>query len=114
MGTTQAGGQFDATTVATPTAGSASGVDARIGPRGALALAVACFAVFVTALDQTVVVTALFAMIGDVGLSVTEITRAAWIVNGYLLGYVIAMPLMGRIADIYGRWRVFAICLVIF
>src|SRR5262245_45595317 len=85
-----------------------------LGVLGYLALAVACLAVFVTALDQTVVVTALFAMIGDVGLSVTEITRAAWIVNGYLLGYVIAMPLMGRIADIYGRWRVFAICLVIF
>jgi MFS family permease len=86
----------------------------RLAPLGYLALAVACLAVFVTALDQTVVVTALFAMVGDVGLSATEITRAAWVVNGYLLGYVIAMPLMGRVADIYGRWRVFAICLVIF
>jgi MFS family permease len=112
MGTMQAGGQPEATAVAAPRrVYSANG---RLGPLGYLALAVACLAVFVTALDQTVVVTALFAMVGDVGLSVTEITRAAWIVNGYLLGYVIAMPLMGRIADIYGRWRVFVICLVIF
>ncbi len=114
MGTMQAGGQSDATALAAPKTRGAYSADGHLGPLGYLALAVACLAVFVTALDQTVVVTALFAMVGDVGLSVTEITRAAWIVNGYLLGYVIAMPLMGRIADIYGRWRVFAICLVIF
>lgn len=88
--------------------------DGRLSTLGYLALGVVCLAVFLTALDQTVVVTALVSMIDDVGVPITQPDRAAWIVSGYLLGYVIAMPLMGRISDIFGRRRVFAICLVIF
>ncbi len=88
--------------------------DGRLSTLGYLALGVVCVAVFLTALDQTVVVTALVSMIGDIGVPITQPDRAAWIVSGYLLGYVVVMPLMGRIADIYGRWRVFALCLALF
>jgi MFS family permease len=96
--------------------GSAAGETAPALPARAvrLALAVVCLAVFLTALDQTVVVTALENMINDIGVPVTALDRAAWIVSGYLLGYVIAMPLMGRVADVFGRRRIFVICLVIF
>src|SRR5437868_13571360 len=79
-----------------------------------LALLAACAAVFLTALDQTVVVTALPSIITDLQIPVPQLDRAAWIITGYLLGYVIAMPLMGRISDMYGRRRVFMICLSIF
>jgi MFS family permease len=79
-----------------------------------LALGVVCLAVFLTALDQTVVITAFIAMGTDSDVSVSQVTRLAWIVSGYLLGYVIAMPLMGRVADVYGRRRTFIVCLVIF
>ncbi|WIG61861.1 MAG: hypothetical protein OJF49_004610 [Ktedonobacterales bacterium] len=88
--------------------------DGQLTRLGCMALAVVCVAVFLTALDQTVVVTALTNMVGDVGVPITQPDRAAWIVSGYLLGYIIAMPLMGRIADVFGRWRIFAFCLVLF
>ena len=80
--------------------------DGRLSRLGFLALGVVCVAVFVTALDQTVVVTALYAMTLDVGVPITQPDRVAWIVSGYLLGYVIAMPLMGRISDVFGRRRI--------
>lgn len=81
---------------------------------GRLTLIVLSCAVFLTALDQTVVVTALTFMAKDIGVSDTQPDRLAWIVSGYLLGYVIAMPLMGRITDVYGRWRVFVACQALF
>ena len=79
-----------------------------------LALVVACAAVFVTALDQTVVVTALQPIMNDLLIPPTDLDQAAWIVSGYLLGYVIVMPLMGRVSDMYGRRRIFLLCLTIF
>src|SRR5258707_2432851 len=79
-----------------------------------LAMLAACGAVFLTALDQTVVVTALPKIIADLGISAEQLDRAAWIVSGYLLGYVVAMPLMGRGSRLYGRRRLFMICLGIF
>ena len=86
----------------------------RINPVPTLAMLVACSAVFLTALDQTVVVTALPKIIVDLSISPEQLDRAAWIVSGYLLGFIIAMPLMGRISDMYGRRAVFLICLGIF
>jgi MFS family permease len=79
-----------------------------------LAMLAACSAVFLTALDQTVVVTALPKIITDLQITPEQLDRAAWIVSGYLLGYVIAMPFMGRVSDMFGRRRTFIICLCIF
>lgn len=79
-----------------------------------LAMLAACSVVFLTALDQTVVVTALPSIITDLSIPIQQLDRAAWIVSGYLLGFIIAMPLMGRISDMYGRRAVFLACLGIF
>lgn len=78
------------------------------------AILTACSAVFLTALDQTVVVTALPHMITDLSITVQQLDRAAWIVSGYLLGFIIVMPLLGRVSDMYGRRSVFLFCLGIF
>jgi MFS family permease len=87
--------------------------------RAIAALTVACIAVFFTALDQTVVVTALPKIIPDLQFDSTvsiptQLDHAAWIISAYLLGFVVVMPLMGRVSDIYGRRRIFLLCLAIF
>ncbi len=78
------------------------------------ALTMACIAVFFTTLDQTVVVTALPQIITDLHVPIVQLDHAAWIVSAYLLGFVVVMPLMGRVSDIYGRRRIFLLCLTIF
>ena len=57
---------------------------------------------FVTALDQTVVVSALPSVMLDLKIPITGLDRASWIITSYLLGYTVAMPLIGRVADVYG------------
>ena len=69
---------------------------------------------FVTALDQTVVVTALPAVMLDLKIPFIELDRVSWIVTAYLLGYTVAMPLIGRIGDVYGYTRVYQAGLVVF
>jgi MFS family permease len=53
-------------------------------------------------------------MIEGVGLAQDDFYRAAWIVNAYILGYVVAMPLMGRIADAFGHGRVYSCAMLLF
>ena len=69
---------------------------------------------FVTALDQTVVVTALPDIIADLQVPFYELDRAAWIITAYLLGYTVAMPLIGRMGDVYGYARVYQAGLIVF
>jgi MFS family permease len=96
-------------------AGITPGGDAaRMRKQALAALTIACISVFITALDQTVVVTALPQIITDLHIPITQIDHAAWIISAYLLGFVVAMPLMGRVSDIYGRRRIFHLCLAIF
>ena len=71
--------------------------------------------IFFGTLDQTVVVTVLANILASIHLPINrEFSNASWIINGYLIAYTVAMPLMGRVADVYGRVRIFALCLAIF
>lgn len=71
--------------------------------------------VFFGTLDQTVVVTVLADILRDLHLPINrDLGKAPWIVTGYLLGYTVAMPIVGRVADVFGRVRVFVACLLIF
>ncbi len=84
------------------------------GSRSTWLLLVIAGGVFIAADDQTSVVTVLPAMLRDVGITVDEFYRSSWIINGYLLGYIVALPLVGRIADVYGHARVYAASLAVF
>ena len=81
-----------------------------------LVLAVIGLGAFTTALDQTVVVTALPSMLPDLKVPTTPagLERASWIITAYLLGYVSVMPLLGRLGDVYGYSRVYQASLVAF
>ena len=79
-----------------------------------LIMAVVCLGIFIAALDQTVIYGALPDMMLDIQLPVTRLDQASWIVTGYLLGYTFAMPLMGRVSDIYGHGRIYILALGIF
>ena len=72
------------------------------------------FGAFITALDQTVVVTVLPNVMLDLNVPIMELDRAAWIITGYLLGYTVAMPLIGRLGDVYGYPRVYQVSLIVF
>lgn len=82
---------------------------------GSYAALTAVFAgVFVAADDQTVVVTVLPQIMLDLNLTVTELDRTSWIITGYLLGYVAAMPFIGRLSDIWGHRNAFIGSLLLF
>ncbi len=90
---------------------------ARLSPGGrdGAALWVAAFGVFVAADDLMVVSTMLRPMIDDVGLLLPDdLDAAAWIVNVYLIAYISAIPLAGKLSDIFGRRSVFVSALGIF
>jgi MFS family permease len=79
-----------------------------------VALAALSVGVFVSGLDQTVVVAVLPRVITDLNVPITDLDKASWIVTAYLLGYTVAMPLLGRAADVHGYRAVFAICAALF
>lgn len=56
-------------------------------------------AMFLAALDQTVVATAMPRIIADLG----GFDRYTWVTTAYLLASTTAVPIVGRLTDIYGR-----------
>lgn len=85
------------------------------GPLGSPQLWVVAFGVFVAADDLMVVATMLRPIIDDLGLIVPDdLDATAWIVNAYLIAYIAAIPLAGKLSDIVGRRAVFVSSLVVF
>lgn len=86
----------------------------RVDPVGRLLLALAATAVAFSAADTYVVVLALPEMMSASGLSAEELQEGAPIISGFMLGYVGALPLVGRIADLRGRIPVLVGSLLVF
>jgi MFS family permease len=68
-----------------------------------IAISAGGLAVVLGALDTYVVVTIMTDIMRDVGIGVNQIQRITPIITGYLLGYIAAMPLLGRASDRFGR-----------
>jgi len=65
---------------------------------------------FLAALDQTIVATALPSIVASTG----EVERASWIVVSYLISSTIAAPIYGRLGDEFGRRQLLFIGMCIF
>jgi EmrB/QacA subfamily drug resistance transporter len=65
---------------------------------------------FLAALDQTIVSTALPTIVGDLG----GLNHLSWVVTSYLLASTIATPLYGKLGDMLGRKPVFIAAILIF
>src|SRR5215213_8192965 len=68
-----------------------------------VAISAGSLAVLLGALDTYVVVTIMTDIMKDVGIGINQIQRVTPIVTWYLLGYIAAMPLLGRASDRFGR-----------
>jgi len=77
-------------------------------------LAIAAASVLVAAMDTYVVVLALPAIMSQVGIGIDQLQAATPIVSGFLLGYIVVMPLLGRLSDLYGRRPLLLLCLAVF
>ena len=65
---------------------------------------------FLAAIDQTIVSTALPAIAGALG----DVERISWVVVSYLVATTVAAPVYGRLGDALGRRRMLFVAIVIF
>ncbi|HWK79741.1 MAG TPA: MFS transporter, partial [Thermomicrobiales bacterium] len=78
------------------------------------ALSGALLAVFIGAIDLTVIAAILPQMVQDVGVNTSDLDRYIWIVSGYLIAYIVAIPIVGRASDLIGRRTTYLGCLALF
>ena len=69
------------------------------------------FALFMIMLDNTVVNVALPAIERDLEIDVSQLE---WVVTGYALSFAVLMLTGGKLADMYGRRRIFLVGLLVF
>jgi MFS family permease len=75
--------------------------------------------VFLAGLELMITAVALPSILGDLVIATgasawVELRKASWIINGYLLVYILVMPLAGRLADLWGARRLFIGALAVF
>lgn len=68
------------------------------------------FGVFLGALDQTILATALPTIVSDIG----GVEHLSWVVTSYLLALTVSTPLYGKLGDMYGRKPLFLAAILFF
>jgi EmrB/QacA subfamily drug resistance transporter len=76
-----------------------------------LVFGIVSIGLFMASIDSTIVATALPALTRELHVS---INWGGWTITIYALGQVIAMPMAGKISDMYGRKKVFLVATVVF
>ena len=93
-------------TLLTPPAAGAARRDAPTG----LIVAALLLVMLLSALDQTIVSTALPTIVGELG----GLDQLSWVVTAYLLSSTVVLPLYGKLGDLYGRKIVLQAAIVLF
>ncbi len=70
----------------------------------------AMLAIFISAIDQSIVATALPTMARELG----DFSLISWVVTAYLLTATAVMPIVGKLSDLYGRRVMLIGCLSLF
>ncbi len=93
-------------TLLTPPAADTARRDAPTG----LIVAALLLVMLLSALDQTIVSTALPTIVGELG----GLDQLSWVVTAYLLSSTVVLPLYGKLGDLYGRKIVLQAAIVLF
>ncbi len=75
-----------------------------------LVVASLLLAIFMSAMDNTIVATAMGTIVGELG----GLDQFVWVTSAYMVTYMAGMPIFGKLSDMYGRKRFFIFGLTIF
>src|SRR5919197_5820003 len=73
--------------------------------------ALAAMSVMMFSIDATIVSVALPSLMRDLD---TSLALVGWTLTAYALAQTVMFPLAGKLADNFGRTRVFAACVIVF
>ena len=84
--------------------------ESKAGRQVSLSMTCVMLAMFLAALNQTVVATMLPAIVADFG----GFDRYVWVVTSYLVAATVAFPIAGGLSDVYGRKTLFVAGIIVF
>ena len=84
--------------------------DSAQAPNRLLIFIAALASVFVTAIESTIVATAMPTIVGELG----DFALLSWVFTAYLLTQVVTVPIYGRLSDLYGRKPILLIGIALF
>ena len=102
--------QSDSTSAPTGTALHEPGADFHPDRRFWAVYASLLVVMFLSAMDQTIVGTALPTIVGDLGGA----AHMAWVLTAYTLAITVAMPVYGKLGDLVGRKNLFLVAIALF